>query len=285
VIIAPAKVIGQVDEPILRDFSPKTLAKAIEANQIGFYADVGRSSQIQLNDDPEILWFLTGVPFASFNRVLRARFEGDDVDAKVDKALAPFKDRRVPMMWHTGPSTRPTDLGQRLVARGLVLAESEPGMAADLLALRDDPLVPTGLKIERVDDARKLEMWVTAFARAFALPDALREPTFEVELELGLEQDQPRRLYLGLMAGQPVASSIVFLGAGVAGVYGVGTVPEARRRGIGTAMARVPLLQARALGYRIATLHASPMGLESYRRLGFEEYCVLDRYVLAGDSW
>jgi GNAT superfamily N-acetyltransferase len=84
--------------------------------------------------------------------------------------------------------------------------------------------------------------------------------------------------------GQPVASSRLILGAGVAGIYGVGTVPEARRRGIGAAMTHVPLLQARALGYRIATLHPSPMGLGSYRRLGFEEYCFLDRYVLSKET-
>jgi GNAT superfamily N-acetyltransferase len=266
---------------ILTDFSPQTLANAIEANQIGFYADLGRSSLVELNDDPQVLWFLTGLPFARFNRVLRARFAGDDAGARVDAALAPFKERRVPMMWHTGPSTRPGDLGRHLIARGLVHAESEPGMAADLLALRHDPLIPPGLRVNQVTDARALEMWVAIFVRAYSLPDALREPTFEVETELSLAPDQPRRLYLGLLDGEPVASSMLFLGAGVAGVYGVGTVPEARRRGIGTAMTHVPLLHARALGYRIATLHASPMGLGSYRRLGFEGYCLLDRYVLA----
>ena len=66
----------------LADFSPHALAQAIEANQTASYADLGRSSLIALNDDPEILWFLTGLPFARFNRVLRARFQDDDVDAK-----------------------------------------------------------------------------------------------------------------------------------------------------------------------------------------------------------
>jgi hypothetical protein len=67
---------------ILRDFSPEALANAIETNQIGFYTDLGRSSQIELNDDPEILWFLTSLPFPTFNRILRARFEANDVDVR-----------------------------------------------------------------------------------------------------------------------------------------------------------------------------------------------------------
>jgi ribosomal protein S18 acetylase RimI-like enzyme len=268
---------------VLRDFSPQALAQAIEANQVAFYADLGRSSQFELIDDLDILWFVTGIPSPRFNRVLRARFEATDVDERIAAALSPFRAQQVPMMWHTGPSTRPIDLGRHLAAHGLAHTESEPGMAADLLALGDDPPMPSGLEVTQVRDLSLLREWVNTFTHAFVLPDEEREFLTKVETELSLERDRPRRLYLGLMEGEPVATSALFLGAGVAGVYAVATVPRARRRGIGTALTAVPLLDARALGFRVATLHASPMGLGLYRRLGFREYCVLDRYVLAGE--
>ena len=35
------------------------------------------------------------------------------------------------------------------------------------------------------------------------------------------------------------------------------------------------LRDARAMGYRIAILHSSPVVEEMYRRLGFQEYCKL----------
>jgi hypothetical protein len=45
-------------------------------------------------------------------------------------------------------------------------------------------------------------------------------------------------------------------------------------------MTLIPLAEARALGYRVATLHASALGERLYLRLGFREYNKLGRYVL-----
>ena len=132
---------------ILKDFAVPALVKAIEANQIGYLVDLGRSPQVELHDDPEITWFVTGIPSSRFNLVLRAQFEPDDIDAKIETALAPFRSQKVPMLCHTGPSTRPVGLGQHLMAHGLAHVGDEPGMAVDLLALNDDPPTPSPLTI------------------------------------------------------------------------------------------------------------------------------------------
>jgi predicted acetyltransferase len=71
---------------------------------------------------------------------------------------------------------------------------------------------------------------------------------------------------------------LLFFEAGAAGLYGVGTIPEARCQGIGTAMTMVALNEAKTAGYHIVTLHASPLGQGIYRRIGFNEYCILSRY-------
>lgn len=267
---------------VLKDFSVSVLVEAIEANQFEFSADLGRSSRAELHEDLDIVWFVTGIPFPTFNRVLRAQFETSDIDARIETALAPFKSRNVPMMWHTGPTTRPADLGEHLTAHGLMRTENEPGMAVDLLALDDDLAIPSALAIERIGDIEGLRKWCDIFAFTFELPDGVAEAIFDVELDLGVGKHPWRRLYVGLLRGEPVATSLLFLGAGVAGIYGVGTVPDARRRGIGKAMTVVPLLEARAMGYRIGVLHSSPMGLGVYRRLGFQEYCRLCYHVWPG---
>jgi len=95
---------------------------------------------------------------------------------------------------------------------------------------------------------------------------------------IGLGDDVPWRHYVGWLGNQPVATASLLMAAGVAGVYFVLTVPEARRRGIGGAITEAALRDARELGYRVGVLGASGMGLPLYRRLGFEEYCRIAVY-------
>jgi ribosomal protein S18 acetylase RimI-like enzyme len=90
--------------------------------------------------------------------------------------------------------------------------------------------------------------------------------------------------YLGVLDDKPVATSLLYPGGGVAGIYNVATLPEARRQGIGSALTVAPLLQAHTWGYRIGTLQSTPMGLNLYRRLGFREYCRFQVYFWQGEE-
>jgi ribosomal protein S18 acetylase RimI-like enzyme len=268
---------------ILKDFSASALVRAIEANQFEYSLDLDRSPQITIRQDPELTWFVTGLPYPGFNRILRAQFQAnDDVDARIGAALAPFRSRSVPTLWHVDPSSRPVDLGQRLLAHGFKRTAEEPGMAADLGALDADQTLPPGLRIEHIQNVETLKTWSQVTARAFDFTTELGNAVFEIEASLG--QHPGRRLYLGILNGEPVAAALLYLGAGVAGIYGVGTIPEARRRGVGQAMTLVPLLEARTMGYRVGTLHSAPMGIGIYHRLGFREYCKLGRYVWRGND-
>jgi ribosomal protein S18 acetylase RimI-like enzyme len=160
-----------------------------------------------------------------------------------------------------------------LVEHGLKYTDDSKGMAIDLKALNEDQPVPTDLRIECVEDTAALRKWARAAILGFELPETNVEPWFELFAGLGF--DLPLRNYLGTVDGEPVATSELFLAEGVAGIYVVATVPEARRQGIGAAMTLAPLRDARAMGFRIGVLHSSLMGLGVYRRLGFREYCMM----------
>ena len=60
-------------------------------------------------------------------------------------------------------------------------------------------------------------------------------------------------------------------GAGMAGIHGVATKPEARGRGIARALTVAALSSAVDDGYKVGLLHSSPMAITFYQGLGFRD--------------
>lgn len=260
------------------------LAVAIEANIVGqFRLLFAHLPQIEIHDEPDMVWVVTNIPHHYLNCVLQAQLAPEDVDPRIEETLTHFSSRHVPMSWRIGPSTQPADLGKRLAAHGLIDAGGTIGMAVDLLALKESLPSPPNLTIELVRDEVTLEKWAHIVAVGFEYPESVAKALFEVHARAGFGLHLPWRLYLGLLEGQAMAASRLFLAAGVAGIYAVSTLPEARRQGIGTALTLAPVREARTMGYRIGVLHAEPEALGVYRRLGFREYCRFGFYVWAGD--
>lgn len=263
---------------IIEKIDPATIATVIEANINAYLRSFALLPGAVLHDDPHSVWIDSGVADTTYNSVVYADFGPHNIDAQVEAVLAHFRRHTRPVTWHIGPSTRPADLGRLLPAHGLAHSEDEPGMAVEIDRMRDDFAAPPGLTIETVRDEEGLRDWVAVWL--FPVPQELRRRHLEVLLRRGLGDDLPWRYYVGRLDGQPVATSELFAGAGVAAVHYVVTLPELRRQGIGTAMTLRVLREARDLGYHVGVLTASPDGIGSYRRIGFREYCWFQRYEL-----
>jgi ribosomal protein S18 acetylase RimI-like enzyme len=209
-----------------------------------------------------------------FKGVWSTRLPPEAVDAAIDETVAWYRARGASFMfwWHTG-LTQPADLGARLEAHGFQqFSEADPGLAADLNDLPHMPATPPGFSIVRAHDQRTLDDWRDAFIAAFELAHVPMAGQAWVDATLAAgPATAPWQLYVGYLDGQPVATNILVLGDGVAGLYAVGTVPAARRQGIGALITLQPLLDARAQGYRYGVLFATEMGLPMYKRLGYRE--------------
>jgi GNAT superfamily N-acetyltransferase len=183
------------------------------------------------------------------------------------------------MMWWTGPATQPPDLGMHLERHGFTYGGDEIGMAIDLTKLNEGQPTPSGLIIEQVDEGETLKQWCHVCTVGFGFPEFVSPAFFDLLSSIGFSAKVPIRHYLGRLNGEPVASSSLLLEAGVAGIYNVATIPEARQRGIGAQMTLEPLIEARSTGYKVGILQASDMGASVYSKLGFKEYCKIGTYI------
>lgn len=260
--------------PIGEDLSSAALAQAGENNVASFFDWIRRAPGVEWDDRPGRFRVGTGIAHPFFNGVYRTLLPASEADEYVDETLAYFTSKRIPWWWWTWPSAEPADLRDRLTARGMALLASFPVMSVDLRAIREDWSWPEGLTIARVANADMLEKWTQPAAVALGLAEGVSR-FIAVFSALGFEEDAPVQSYIGYVEGIPVATSQMFLGAGVAGIYSVGTIPEYRGRGIGKALTIAPLRDARTMGYRWGILESSKMGLPVYLRIGFREDCQL----------
>lgn len=255
---------------------PSTIAGLIEANINDYLLSYARLPGAVVHDDAESNWVEAQLSGATFNSIVRARFQPGQIDRQIEAVLNHFRERALPVVWHVGPASEPPMLGDALLRHGLTFLEEEPGMALEIAHLNSVNAAPPELTIEPVRDEAGLRDWIDTWL--FPVPAAERAAQFEARRMHWLEPERAMHCFLGTWNGSPVATSMLYLGNGVAAVHHVVTRPEFRRRGIGSALTVRVLHEARIRGYHVGVLTASPEGIGSYRRIGFRPYCVIRRY-------
>ena len=79
--------------------------------------------------------------------------------------------------------------------------------------------------------------------------------------------------------GESVAAAMAFDHEGDCGIYNVGTLEHARRRGLATALTAVHLHDAAARGCRTASVQSTGMAERVYAAAGFRDLGLILEYV------
>jgi len=262
---------------ILTHASRAELITAVEENLFDlFRAMTACLDGSELFESDTISRHLTYPQNPMFKGAWRPHLAPDEVDEAIDETIAWFQRRKAPFfLWWAGPGSSPGDLGERLTAHGLIPMEEahkQPRiMVADLGQMNEAALdqVPEGFTVEEIRDEQALDEYIRTFVAGFGASEQAGQSWKDATLQIGLDR-MPWTMYLGRLRGEPVATSMLFNGGGVVGVFAVGTVAPDRGKGIGGAITLKPLLVSRAAGYRYAVLFSTAMGVHAYQRIGFQ---------------
>ena len=266
----PLRMAAEID-------ADPTLIAMFDRQMAEFYAAARSRPWADVKVDDDVLWGTTGLPHSAFNGATSATFTETTADARIDHILGYFRELKIDMSWWVGPTSTPADLGERLVARGLVADDVAPGMAVSLDCW-SPPAVPDGLVIEPAMDNGAFRRVIEVMFEGFEMPTDLLGAFEDRFREFCVGPRAIQRTFLGTFEGRPVATSLGMVVDDVVGIYNVATVPDARKRGFGAAMTAAAVTHGREQGARWAILESSPMGVSVYERLGFRQVCEVAVY-------
>lgn len=219
--------------------------------------------------DPHYTRLLTGEPHPFANFVL---FSDPLGSVNISGAVQPLIDRNAPAaVLFTGDV--PNSAAATLKAGGFERHDGLPAMAVEIDKLAAAPL-PAGCAFTEFTSPVQRDTWADTFARGYELPRIVGDM-----FASGCGGNGSIRYNAILRDGKPVCTSMLYLHDGVAGIYGVATLPHERGKGLGAYATAEALRVAQKLGYRVGVLQASAAGHSVYRRLGFADFGEVALYV------
>ena len=264
---------------IQNDLADDALVTDIRANLNDFFHHLSRSLPEGRFEDKKFTRWHSGVQHPWFNGMLSSDLPQGNEEAFIENTIQYFRSKKVGVFtWWLEHHLNPSTWQPLLSKHGFGFSDDTPGMAADLQALNESVQTLDRLEVSIVEDKESLRTWAHIFTQGYGLPPSWETSVYDLWLKLGL--GFPMCNFLGTLNGEPIATSCLFLGAGVAGIYNVSTLPKARGKGIGAAMTLRPLQEARETGYRIGVLQSSEMGYHVYQQLGFRHLCQIEHFYL-----
>ena len=174
----------------------------------------------------------------------------------------------LPFEWKLYDYDQPPDLGDRLASAGFVPDEEEAVMVAEVSGLPADVTLPDGVTLRPVTSEAGVEQLIQVHDQVFGRDQSRLRHALLAQL-----RENPRDIAMVLaMAGdEPVCSARVDFppGSEFAGLWGGGTLPAWRGRGIYRALIAYRAGLAARRGYHYLTVDASADSEPILGRLGF----------------
>ncbi|WP_369182689.1 GNAT family N-acetyltransferase [Streptomyces sp. Y1] len=213
-----------------------------------------------------------------WNGVLWSDLDEAGADEVIAAQVRYFAGLGLEFEWKTYGHDRPADLGERLLAAGFIPEDEQSVMVADIRDLPTEVVLPEGVRLVPVTDAAGVDLMAEAAEQAFGKPNPAQRQRLLDQLAQGSETVT---MTVAMAGDRPVSAARMELvpGTEFAGLWGGGTAPDWRGRGIYRALVAHRARLAAELGYRYLQVDASDQSRPILQRLGFARLSTTTPYV------
>lgn len=254
----PSRVLAAFDAEVRRNLRPDGSGALIEA---------GRHV---------VRW--VGVDGRGWSGIAWSDLGDADADAVIAEQVDCFAARREKFEWKLYDYDRPPDLARRLLVAGFAAEAEESLMVAEVSAVSAQAALPSGVRLLPVTDPAGVGLLIEVHERVFGTDHSRLHRSLLAQLR---DCPEVTAMVVAMAGDEPVCSArIEFLpGTSFASLWGGGTLPSWRGRGIYRALVAYRAQLAAARGYRYLYVDASPDSEPILARLGFGRLARTTPYI------
>jgi len=213
-----------------------------------------------------------------WNGVVWSALGPDTADAAIAEQVRYFTSLGREFEWKLYAHDRPDDLGARLRAAGFTAEPEETLMIAEIRDLPTDAELPEGVHLRAVTDPAGVDLMADVHEQAFGTGGTRAREQLLPQLAKGPELVG---MVVAMAGALPVCAARMELHPGTefASLWGGGTVPAWRGRGIYRALVAHRARTAAERGFRYLQVDASSESRPILQRLGFVPLSTTTPYV------
>lgn len=253
--------------------------QAIESNLHQFYEFIALKGGLELIEK-EHYSYVRNHNASWPNYVFRINLDWLQQEGFISSLTEKMRKKTLPPFLVTLEPDNPEKFYRIVEKHGMRQIFSWTGMAIEGAHYQEADHDGGGLKVFNVSSYNLLADWINVVNNSL-----FNSKMLDAGLMKNLYQIKQMNLYLGMVSGSPVATSLSFQKNNVAGLYMIATMPDFRGYGYGTIITRHAIEQCFKQDARYIVLHSSPMAENIYRKIGFREYCKFGVLWMVGKEY
>ena len=217
------------------------------------------------------------IPSTTFNQAFRVNVTESEADNLIADVIRYYKSIDINPCFMVSPATRPHTFANSLLQTGFESVLEENAMVYRVEGVS----FTTGPDVNVVSvDGSLLDVWTDVSMKGFGTPAVLRDAILDMYGKVF--QYKGTKPFLAYFQGKPAGVCQLVSFNEVGGIFTMGTVPEYRRKGVGTTLLRRAIADSLRIGNNLLYL-TTTKGSDAerlYTSLGFQVAYTHRRYEL-----